>query len=369
MSSTAPAPVSASTADRPSRLRRALARIVWRDGGADLMELALIAAIATVLGVRFYLAALDYPQVGGGGLHIAHVLWGGLLLLVAVLLLLGALGASALRWSALIGGAGFGLFIDEVGKFVTADVDYFYQPAVAIIYVVFVALALTIVGLRRAVRMSPRTALANALELTDRAIHDPTAGAVRRRALGLLEQADPSDPLTDALRRRIVNAGGLVDTAPNRWVRLAGAAERLYRRLVQARLFQRVVIWVVVLLSAAGIVSTLVLVVDRFAVGPRNDDSSSILQVGASVLVALFALYGAWRLRRDLLAGYRWLRRAVLVNLLVVQVFNFYDSQLAAVIGVAINLVFYSALRYAIAQEQTPSGTSVADGALAARVG
>ena len=39
-------------------------------------ELFLFAGIATVLITRAYLAATGYPQIGGGALHIAHVLWG-----------------------------------------------------------------------------------------------------------------------------------------------------------------------------------------------------------------------------------------------------------------------------------------------------
>ena len=60
-------------ADPQNRLRdnRALTRF----------ELFLFAAVATVLLVRTFLAVSGYPQVGGGGLHIAHVLWGGLLML------------------------------------------------------------------------------------------------------------------------------------------------------------------------------------------------------------------------------------------------------------------------------------------------
>src|SRR6202012_2430266 len=82
-----------------------------------------------------YLAATGYPQVGGHTqLHIAHVLWGGLLLGIAMTIMMTALGSTAKFWASLMGGVGFGLFIDEVGKFLTKDVNYFFRPAIAIIY-------------------------------------------------------------------------------------------------------------------------------------------------------------------------------------------------------------------------------------------
>jgi hypothetical protein len=97
------------------------------------VETLLVVAISTVLVVRLYLAGTGYPEVGGGGFHFAHVLWGGLLMLVVAIVLVTLLGRPALRFGAVAAGVGFGLFIDEVGKLVTADDDYFFQPALAII--------------------------------------------------------------------------------------------------------------------------------------------------------------------------------------------------------------------------------------------
>src|SRR2546423_15403054 len=69
-----------------------------------LLERFLIASVTTVLVIRFYLAATGYPQVGGGGLHISHLLWGGLDLLVALVLSLAFLGRRMQSLVALLGG-------------------------------------------------------------------------------------------------------------------------------------------------------------------------------------------------------------------------------------------------------------------------
>src|ERR1700687_3584082 len=78
----------------------------------QLLETFLVSAVAAFLGVRFFLGVTGYPRLGGGGLHISHMLWGGALMVAAVLLLLGYLGERIRRAAAVLAGIGFGLFID-----------------------------------------------------------------------------------------------------------------------------------------------------------------------------------------------------------------------------------------------------------------
>ena len=106
------------------------------------LEIFLVSSVATILIIRGYLHITGYPQLGDDDLHIAHMLWGGLLMLASMLILLTFLGKTVKNFAVIIGGIGFGTFIDEVGKFVTQDHDYFFEPSVAIIYAIFITIFL-----------------------------------------------------------------------------------------------------------------------------------------------------------------------------------------------------------------------------------
>lgn len=102
----------------------------------DRIDTFVISGVVTVLATRTYLAIADYPKIGSDNLHIAHVLFGGIFLVLAFLHLLLSDKPNKLL-AAGFGGIGFGLFIDEIGKFLTQDNNYFYEPAVGIMYMCF----------------------------------------------------------------------------------------------------------------------------------------------------------------------------------------------------------------------------------------
>ena len=97
----------------------------------------LVSFALSVFSIRIFLEITGYPQIGSDELHFAHVLWGGLLLFASSLLPLIFVNKRILDISALLSGLGVGLFIDEVGKFITQTNNYFYPAAAPIIYVFF----------------------------------------------------------------------------------------------------------------------------------------------------------------------------------------------------------------------------------------
>jgi hypothetical protein len=111
--------------------------LVKRANAPRYILLMVVSFAASVVGTRYYLELTGYPQIGGGDLHIAHLLWGGLALFIASLLPLILANRGTYDWAAVLSGVGVGLFIDEVGKFITKTNDYFYPAAAPIIYGVF----------------------------------------------------------------------------------------------------------------------------------------------------------------------------------------------------------------------------------------
>ncbi len=146
---------------------------VRREDGAQYMLIATVSFAASVAIVRGFLDVSGYPQIGGGGLHISHVLWGGLLLFVAALLLLIFDYRPVYVAGSILAGVGFGLFIDEVGKFITSDYNYFFPIAAPIVYIFFLITLFVYLRLRRPQPPDPLNELDESLELLEEDVLHP----------------------------------------------------------------------------------------------------------------------------------------------------------------------------------------------------
>ncbi len=209
--------------------RRVFARSIY---GETLVEDSLIAAVASILVIRLFLSFTGYPQLGGETLHIAHMLWGGLFMFISVFLLLGFLSRGVREFAAIIGGIGFGIFIDELGKFITRDNDYFFKPAIALIYIIFILIFLSIRLILRLRILCPEECIANALEIVQQASVTGLTPGDRETAIRMLDLSSADEDMKERIRSLIDR----LETAPLEEVRflirLREHVSKIYRTTV-----------------------------------------------------------------------------------------------------------------------------------------
>jgi hypothetical protein len=317
----------------------------------ELLELFLVSAVTSLLTVRFFLHLTGYPSVGGARFHIAHMLYGGLLMVAALVLLMAFIGSRVQRLASVIGGLGFGLFIDELGKFITRDNNYFFQPTIALIYIVFMLLFVLFRLLSRTRRLSPNEYLLNAITLIEEVALDDLDRNERQRALRYLAKADPKDPLVAPLRQALLKTPP-VNQHPGWLQRWRRAVERTYERLIATR-FGVTVIDAVFIGKAAVFLVAIGLDVAHLASHQfgTNVGHAALLQLASSLLSAGLVVIGATQIRRSRLVAYDYFTKSLLIDIFVTQFFAFYRYQFAALPGFALNLMLYVTIRILRHQE------------------
>lgn len=347
---------------------RRIRRPVKRESVERYLRVTLVSFAATVILIRLFLELTGYPQVGSSELHIAHLLWGGLLLFVASLMLL----LFANRWmysaGALLAGVGIGLFIDEVGKFITQNNDYFFPAAAPIIYAFFLLTVLLYLRMRRPQPRSTRIELYHALEAFEEVLdHDLSAeerASLDARLDRVARQADHPDfaRLASALREFLASDALYVATdSPGLWERCVQRVRGYGARWITPRRLKAALTGGLVVLGLGGLISLAVLVIVALAPtgayleaqlpsGGGADPSVvplESLELGALVaFLARLALGGVAGLL--LLAGAvfmifgrdRWGSVlgyfGLLLSLTIVSLLDFYFDQFRAIVGAAI---------------------------------
>ncbi len=322
----------------------------------DNLELFLLAAVSSLLLLRFFLKLTGYPQVGGGTLHIAHMLYGGLFMMAAIVLMISFIGSRLQRFAALLGGIGFGIFIDELGKFITKDNNYFFRPTVGIIYAVFMALYLLFNFISRNQPTSSRGYQLNALVQLEDAILNDMDRTEKRRAKQLLAAADQDDQITQQLQAMLA----AIKTVPNPDSRLQRVRERLstsYQRFWRLRGSNQaislifIVEAIIFLVVIFGTVVHNLSVLTTFLQAQNYHSQLLVGQLVSSLVAAGYAIVGATRLPGSRAIGFEWFRRATLVTIFLTQFFIFTRIQFGAIPGFIVNLALLASLNFAIDQE------------------
>jgi hypothetical protein len=308
-----------------------------------------VAFTVTVIVTRVFLELTGYPQIGNSVLHIAHALWGGLLLIVAGYLPLAYVNRWTLQASALLGGVGIGLFIDEVGKFITQDNDYFFPAALPLIYGFVLLNALVVLYFRRTAQENARAAIIQALEALKDAVDgdlDSSEAARIEKRLVVAQKTEQAGlallakALGDYLQQEKAN---LPFSKPGFWKRIAMWVDGLGVRLGRYR--HRVIITVVFLswvIFAAGYV--LLLIRGAPELDPRVlawRIPLIAIQIIVGLLMAIASVLWMNRKERQAL---RFGVSGFLISLVGMQLLYFFLSQFSAIIATLLQLVLLQLL-------------------------
>lgn len=314
---------------------------------SEIIENFILSAVTTIIVVRIFLRLSGYPQLGGGGLHIAHMLWGGLLLALALLISVSFLNKEARRLSVVLGGIGFGLFIDEIGKFVTSDNNYFYQPTFALIYIVFVLLFFSFRFLMSRQALSSHEYAMNAVEEMKEVLYLDLDEDEKQRTVNYLQKSDPSNPLVKALIQTLDSVTPHTQQKDvSIFFLIKKKIREFYWNYAKRAAIARGIAVGFILLSSYRLVMAIQSLQWTWNFWIWGS------QVG-SVFVSIWILKGfiAFQRRQKVLA-LRHFQRAVVISILVVQIFDFYHDELLAVVGLVFGAISYITLDYLLSEER-----------------
>lgn len=186
--------------------KRSPRRLVRRFFAERYLLVTLLTFAASVSLTRLFLEISGYPQLGNSVLHIAHLLWGGFFLFAASLLPLIYANQRALDIGAALAGIGMGLFIDEVGKFITRNNDYFFPAAAPIVYVAFLLTLFIYQIIKPRTLPDKRTRLYHVLEQLEEVLEGDLSERDRNRILANLSNyiSDSDSVHLDRLERLLI---------------------------------------------------------------------------------------------------------------------------------------------------------------------
>jgi hypothetical protein len=251
----------------------------------------------------------------------------------------------AIQVSALLGGIGIGLFIDEVGKFITQTNDYFYPPALSLIYGFFLLSILVYLYFRRSRQENPRAAMYHVLEGLQDALDGDLDAAEADRIEAQLVIAKGSDQEEILSLATAINSylqqekGHLAAAEPDFWKRIAMDVDAfglcLGRRVHRTIITIILILWMIFVFGFIAVLILNVPTIVNQVVQWRGVLISIQVVVGGLIVVALLT----WLVGNEEL-GLRFAISGFLLSLVALQTVYFYLSQFAAITATLLQLLF-----------------------------
>ena len=275
-------------------------------------------------------------------------------MLIALVLLLAFIGRHLQSSAALLGGIGFGTFIDELGKFITSNNNYFFQPAIPLIYMIFVLLFLCFRELEKQPSPSERAYLANALYLLAQDAPGGLSEEDKNEVHWLLRAYDAHDERLHVLAETVEQLPVMPPSKAGVLDRMVGSIRNLSVRFAHSPYFAGIIssCFIVYALLFTGVMVFGMMHVGQLVASKLTQDIVQVGLLASSVVSSIMIVIGVLTLSKSRLQAYSWFKQAILVSIFLTQVFLFYIQQLLALGTLLLNLLVLIALNILIGTRQ-----------------
>jgi hypothetical protein len=313
----------------------------------DLLEIFLVSSIVSLLVIRFLLYVTNYPQLATANFHIAHMLWGGFFMMTAIVLLLSYLGKRMKETCAIIGGIGFGTFIDELGKFITKENDYFFEPTLMLIYFIFLLLFFLFRFLEKYRVLTEKEYLMNSLEMFEDVILNDIDQKEQKKLLSFLDKArnkNEDNKLVEGLIDLTEDIVPVKPKKPNVIEKIIYFIDNLFEIIISSKHFHNLLITFLIITTIWGLLRALLVIsllgTNLVSIEEAFNAQNTLMATGeflTNFISTVMALFGLVYLKINRMNGLTLLKYSLLISILVTQFFVFYREQLSAITTLLIN--------------------------------
>nr|MBP9817445.1 hypothetical protein [Candidatus Shapirobacteria bacterium] len=250
-------------------------------------------------------------------------------------------GQRILKNMAVLFGVGFGLFIDEIGKYLTRDNYYWFRPAFIFIYVSFVLIFLFYKYLDRQTKKTDKEVFYSILRNLEEVGENDLEVSEKREMLIKLTELKLTGNKNErtsamAMERMIKEIRAKSDRkVNNRWQMAKGWLQPMVGKVVSKKLVQ-ISLWLY------AIYYSVTRIVDMYlwlTMENKNFDMMALKIIFETVVAILFLLGARWWWSQKRLRALRLFRYGLYVNILLVSVFKFYFEQIGAIYDVVLAML------------------------------
>jgi hypothetical protein len=338
--------------------------LVVKEDASESILTVLIWSVASLLSTRLYLKLMNYPEIGGGTWHVSHAAIGGVIMIIGVILMLVFVGKKMKNISLIIFGMGTGLFIDEIGKYLSKDNNYFFRPAIIVMYVFFVCLFLISRYLKRFLPKDNRAIFYSVLNRMEEVANDDLEKNEKKiieyklKEIIKTEKTESIKLMADGMLTTLQKIRAKSDKSVRVWRKQISkifqiSYDKFFRRkLIMIGLWGYSIYYAIDKISDILRISTSqqkMMMIEKFYTDfnffGKSDVYMIVGQMVFDVIASVLFLLGAryfWSKKR--LRGIRFFKYGLYVSLLLGSIFRFYFEQFGAISDLVLGIVILEML-------------------------